>query len=150
VVVAVELVVEEVELLVVELVGVELVVVVEVVVVELVVVFGVLVVVVVSVVVVPLRQSIEARSATVEAPWFSTWVSVRLIDGGRFATSLRSESAALLAAAQLPFWTAVETESSAALKLLAWSPESRPASPPQAASEHAARVSPPARSARGA
>lgn len=148
-VVAVELVVDEVELLVVELVGVELVVVVEVVVVELVVVFGVLVVVVILVVVV-LRQSMEARWATVSAPWLSTWVSVRLIVGGRFATSLRSELAALLAPAQSPFWTAVETESSAALKLFAWSAESRPEPPPQAARQHAARPSPPARSARGA
>ena len=148
-VVAVEFVVVELELLVVEeLGGVELVVVVEVVV-ELVVVFGVLVVVVVVVVVLP-RQSTDARWATVVTPWLSTWVSVRLIVGGRFATSLRSESAALAAAAQLPLWTAVETESRAALKLLAWSPESRPASPPQATRQDAARPSPPARSARGA
>ena len=86
-----------------------------VVVVELVVVFGAVVVVVVAVVVAPLQSS-AARSATVDAPWFRTEVSVRLIVPGRFETALRSEVAACVAAPQLPELTADVTWSSAALR----------------------------------
>jgi hypothetical protein len=76
--------------------------------------------------------------------------SVELIELGRLSTSAASEDAAREAAAQLPDWTAFEMVSTAALRLFAWSVESRPAPPPQAARIETAKPSPPARSARGA
>jgi hypothetical protein len=95
-------------------------------------------------------HSETAWSASLETPSFRLVVSERLTVGGRFAASFRSDAAAFSAAAQLPDWTAVDTESRAAWRLFAWSPESRPAPPPQATRDEAARPSPPARSARGA
>jgi hypothetical protein len=126
------------------------------VVVVVVVVLGAVVVVVVEEVVdvevvgvVACRQSCCASWLTVDAPWLRLLRSVGLSVEGRFPTEFTNCAAALEAAPQFPELTAEETWSSWLLRLLAWSLESRPAPPPQAATSSAtANPSPPARMAR--
>jgi hypothetical protein len=79
---------------------------------------GVLVVVVVLVVV-ELLQSLAASSLTVLAPWLRFCDSVVLIVRGRLVTALVRAAAALLACPQSCASTALETESSWLLRLLA-------------------------------
>jgi hypothetical protein len=64
--------------------------------------------------------------------------------------SLLSALPALMAAPQLPDWTAEAISLPWPLRVTDWLPESRPALPPQAATHETAKPSPPARMARGA
>jgi hypothetical protein len=105
-------------------------------------------VVAVVVTVLVVRQSRAASWLTVETPWSRSSRSVALIVEGSFATALARLRLALLAPAQSPAATADETWLSWLLSPLAWSLESRPAPPPQAAMSEVANPSPPARSAR--
>jgi len=95
-------------------------------------------------------QSCAASSPIVLAPWLRSAWSWALTDRGKFATSLLKVVAALAASAQSPAATADETEFRSPLKLFAWSAESRPEPPPQAASRAMAKPRTPARIARGA
>jgi len=101
------------------------------------------------VVVVVWRQSLEARSPMVEAPWLRLSRSVLFTVPGRLLTALLKASEALDAAPQFPELTAAPTWSNRLLRLFASSPESRPAPPPQAASSETAKPVPHATSARG-
>jgi hypothetical protein len=127
------------------------VVVVGVVVVRLVVVVVVVVLVVVVGVeaVLAVRQFCWASWPTVEAPWARSSRSVVLTVEGRFATAWSRPWLALEAASQRPAATAEETWLSWLERLFAWSAESRPAPPPQAARHETANPRLPARATRG-
>jgi hypothetical protein len=115
-----------------------------------VVVVWVLVELVVGVLVVARWQSCAASWLTVEAPWVRFWRRFGLIVEGRLETSSAKLRLALCAVAQSLDETAAETWSSLLLRLFAWSPESSPRPPPQAAmTKDVAKPSPPATSARG-
>ncbi len=96
------------------------------------------------------RQSLAASCAIVEAPWLRLPRSVGLSVAGRFWTSLPRAALALTAAPQSPDSTAELISFPWPLSAIDWSPESRPALPPQAATHETAKPSPPARMARGA
>jgi hypothetical protein len=96
------------------------------------------------------RQSRWASFAIVVAPWLRLLRKVGLIVTGRFWTSWFRDTLALIAAPQLPDCTAALTSLPWPLSESDWSPESRPAPPPQAATHETAKPSPPARMARGA
>jgi hypothetical protein len=134
--------------LVVALVGVVLLLLVVVVVVGVVLVVVVGVVLVEVVLVAAFWQSCAASWLTVCAPWPKFATSVVLTVEGRFAIALLNERAAPAAVPQSPATTAEESVSSWLLRLLAWSPESRPLLPPHAARNDTAKPSPQARSAR--
>ena len=96
-------------------------------------------------------QSFAASCAIVAAPSLRLLRSSGLTVTGRLWTSLASALLALIAAPQLPDWTAALISFPCPLKWIAWPPESRPAPPlPQAATHDTAKPSPPARMARGA
>jgi hypothetical protein len=96
------------------------------------------------------RHSSAASLAIVDAPWLRLLFSVGLTVAGRFWTSLLRAALALIAAPQLPDSTAAVISLPWPLSAIDWSPESRPAPPPQAATHETAKPSPPARMARGA
>jgi hypothetical protein len=75
---------------------------------------------------------------------------VGLTVAGRFWMSWLSAALALIAAPQLPDWTAESISLPWLLSAIDWSAVSRPAPPPQAATQETAKPSPPARMARGA
>jgi hypothetical protein len=105
---------------------------------------------VVGVLLVARWQSCAASWLTVEAPWVRFWRRFGLIVEGRLETSSAKLRLALCADAQSLAETAAETWLSLLLRLFAWSPESRPVPPPQAAMiKDVAKPSPPATSARG-
>ena len=96
------------------------------------------------------RHSRRASFAIVVAPWLRLLRRVGLIVTGRFWTSWFRAALALTAAPQLPDCTAALISLPWPLSESDWSPESRPAPPPQAATHETAKPSPPARMARGA
>jgi hypothetical protein len=96
------------------------------------------------------RQSLAASCAIVAAPWVRFSRSVGLTVIGSVATSALSAALALTAAPQSPACTAELISLPWPLSAIDWSPESRPAPPPQAATHETAKPSPPARMARGA
>jgi len=94
-------------------------------------------------------QSTAASRLIVAAPWLRFWRRFELIVEGRFETAAAKLRLALSTAEQSLAETADETWSSVLLRLFAWSAESRPAPPPQAAMiKDMAKPSPPATSAR--
>ena len=102
------------------------------------------------VVVVCWRQSFAASWAIVTAPSLRLLRKVGLTVAGRLWTSWLSAALALIAAPQSPDWTAASISLPWLLSAIDWSEVSRPAPPPQAATHETAKPSPPARMARGA
>ncbi len=96
----------------------------------------------------PDEQSRAASCSTVVTPWPRFCRRVVFTVEGRWLIASLSEVTALAAAPQSWELTAEETAPSWALRLEAWSPESRPLEPPQATANAAANPRPPARNAR--
>jgi hypothetical protein len=101
------------------------------------------------VVVVVCRQSLAASTPTVDAPWVRFRRRFLFTVPGRLLTELLNRCEALDAAPQSPALAADPTWSSWFDSEFAWSAESRPAPPPQAASSETAKPVPHATSARG-
>jgi hypothetical protein len=110
---------------------------------------GVLVVVDVVVDVEPCWHCLSASCETVDAAWFRLAWTVRLTVEGRLRISVWSLPLSVFTAPQSRAETAVDTALRLFDSLVAWSLESRPAPPPQAARHDTARPNPPTRSARG-